>query len=533
MDNELIMETPLRDIISIALRAGKTLVRQMGHGKLLLCVFCLFPQFSLASEAIEIIYEQSGSNSDATSIWMWVSCGLVVAFTVAWMWLYSHYKESLSVKDVKLEQSEERLKEAQRIARMGSWNRDFETGETYWSAEARAVLGMENDHEEIRHFESIIHPDDLEKVTEIVASAYYKGGSYQCDHRVICKNNQEKYVRLAGQVFLGKDSDPVRETGTIQDITDRKLAEIALKRSEKRMRSILDAAPYPIIIVEVSSDYPVLYANQNAYTLFGIRNTLMDQEIKTRGLWVNDEERAKFIEEVVHSGSMVDEETVMKGSEGRTFWASLTGNSMTFAGIQSVFISILDITDRKLIQQELERLATTDPLTGVYNRRNFFDLAQKELRRSIRYGHPYAMLMLDLDYFKSVNDQYGHSFGDSVIRRFSEVVMNNLREEDLFGRVGGEEFSAVLVSAENEGAYLVAERIRRCWQEETFDYNGVELHFTVSIGVSEMQSEVETVEDIMERADAGLYKAKRSGRNCVIVFNGEKGDSGPAMAPVR
>ena len=517
----------MREVVQAVIQAAQKRLMVMGCS----IGFFLVSGLGYTDDNIEIIYEQSAS-SNASSVWMWVACALFVAFTITLLWLYRNFKDTVAERDDLLELSEARLKEAQRIARMGSWNRDFETGETFWSAEARAVLGMENDHEEIRHFESIIHPDDLEKVTEVVASAYYKGGSYQCDHRVVCKGGQEKYVRLAGQVFLGEDSDPVRETGTIQDITERKLAELALKRSERRMRSILDAAPYPILILEVSDGYPVLYANQNAYSLFDIKNTLMDQEIKTRGLWVNDDERAQFIDSVVASGSVVEEENVMKGAEGRTFWASLTGNCMTFAGIEAVFISIMDITDRKLIQQELERLATTDPLTGVYNRRNFFELSQKELRRSIRYGHPYAMLMLDLDYFKKVNDQYGHSFGDMVIKRFADMVMGSLREEDLFGRIGGEEFAAVLISAENDGAYLVAERIRRSWQDEVFDFNGVELRFTVSIGVAEMQSDMETVEDIMERADAGLYKAKRSGRNCVIVFNGEKDNNNTKLGPI-
>lgn len=524
----------MRDIIFAALATGNKTRYLIGPRAVFFFVITLvaLPCRAESGDSIEIIYEQSTSTASSVTLWMWATSCLFVAFVVFWFWFYGRSKAKLAQRDELLEQSEGRLKEAQRIARMGSWNRDFETGETFWSAEARAVLGMENSHEEIKHFESIVHPEDMEKVTEVVASAYYKGGSYQCDHRVICKSGQEKYVRLAGQVFLGVDSDPVRETGTIQDITERKLSEMALKRSEKRMRSILDAAPYPIIIVEISEGYPVLYANQNAFDLFGIKNTLSDQEIKTRGLWVNDEDRAKFIEGVVHAGSMVDEETVMKGSEGRTFWSSLTGNCMNFAGIDSVFMSIMDITDRKLIQQELERLATTDPLTGVYNRRNFFELAQKELRRSVRYSHSYAMLMLDLDYFKKVNDQYGHGFGDTVIRRFSDIVMNCLREEDLFGRVGGEEFSAVLISAENDGAYLVAERIRRRWQEELFEYDGVQVSFTVSIGVAEMLSDAETVEEIMERADAGLYKAKRAGRNCVIVFNGEKGSGSARANPV-
>ena len=211
----------------------------------------------------------------------------------------------------------------------------------------------------------------------------------------------------------------------------------------------------------------------------------------------------------------------MKSRDNKTFWASLTGSRLEFGGINSVFISIMDITDRKRIQQELERLATTDPLTGVFNRRSFFDTAYKEVRRAVRYSQPLAILMLDIDNFKAVNDNYGHQFGDTVLRRFAELVKSSLREEDLLGRVGGEEFCALLVSSQERGAYLVAERIRKRWMEEVFELQGSQVSFSVSIGIAIMLDETESMEDIMERADVGLYTAKRSGRNCVIVHNGD------------
>jgi len=130
---------------------------------------------------------------------------------------------------------------------------------------------------------------------------------------------------------------------------------------------------------------------------------------------------------------------------------------------------------------------------------------------------------MDIDNFKAVNDSYGHQFGDAVLRRFAELVKHNLREEDLLGRIGGEEFCALLVSSEQRGAYLVAERIRKRWMDEVFDFNERQISFSVSIGISILLDEAESMEEVMERADVGLYTAKRSGRNCVIVHNGEVG----------
>ncbi|RLT93039.1 MAG: sensor domain-containing diguanylate cyclase [Ketobacter sp.] len=493
---------------------------------LLLAVGGLFAAFfsgGVRAETIEILYEQGDAGGFVTSDWIWILFFLLAAFGVVLWLVRSHFLQLLANKEEDLDRAHMRLHEAQRIARIGSWTRNFETGETFWSNEAKVVLGLDEAAVEIPHYESLIHPDDLDRVTEVVASAYFQGGSYQCDHRVVGKDGFEKHIRLAGQVVLGEASSPVHETGTVQDITDRKLAEMALQRSEERMRSILNAAPYPILILELAEEYPVLYANASAYNLFGLNEAIVCEELKSKEFWSVPEDRMTFIDTVQNDEHVFETEMVMKSQGNRTFWASLTGSQLEFGGIRSVFISVMDITQRKRIQQELERLATTDSLTGLYNRRSFFEFANKELRRAVRYKQPMALLMLDLDHFKAVNDSYGHQAGDNVLRRFAEILKQNLREEDLMGRIGGEEFCAILVSSEEQGAYLVAERIRKRWMEETFDLEERPVAFTVSIGISIMLNERESIEDVMERADIGLYSAKRSGRNCVIVQGADAG----------
>ena len=197
---------------------------------------------------------------------------------------------------------------------------------------------------------------------------------------------------------------------------------------------------------------------------------------------------------------------------------------MDFAGTQAVFIAVVDITERYHARLELERLAISDTLTGLLNRRSLLEAANRELKRALRYRLPFTLLMLDIDHFKRVNDSYGHGFGDDVIRRFGEVTRACLREEDVLGRIDGEEFCAVLTSAEEEGGYLVAERIRKRWQEEVFEFAGARFNFTVSIGVARMLVDSETVVTVMERAEIGLRRAKRAGRNCVIVHGGEIDD---------
>lgn len=174
-----------------------------------------------------------------------------------------------------------------------------------------------------------------------------------------------------------------------------------------------------------------------------------------------------------------------------------------------------DISQRKELEAELRRLATTDPLTGIANRRRFLDKAPREVTRSQRYGRNLSVLMLDVDHFKSINDRYGHAVGDQVLCRLVEVCTEELREHDVIGRLGGEEFAILLPETELETARAVAERLRQNIERTTVD--GQSFHFTVSFGVAQVKGSEETAEEVIRRADEALYRAKQKGRNRVEV----------------
>lgn len=168
---------------------------------------------------------------------------------------------------------------------------------------------------------------------------------------------------------------------------------------------------------------------------------------------------------------------------------------------------------RVRIQDELRRLATTDPLTGANNRRHFLNLSQREFNRARRYGGPVTVMMMDIDHFKSVNDIHGHAVGDDVLRTFVRVSKKALREQDILGRLGGEEFAVTLPSTGLEGAETVAERLRAMVEALEIPVPDGVLTFTVSIGIAECGAGEGELEAQLGRADAALYRAKESGRN--------------------
>lgn len=170
-----------------------------------------------------------------------------------------------------------------------------------------------------------------------------------------------------------------------------------------------------------------------------------------------------------------------------------------------------------LYKENLYQLATLDSLTGLLNRRSFLERLDSELLRFHRYPEAFSFLMLDLDLFKLVNDEYGHSAGDMVLKDFANHVKSCLRDIDSFGRVGGEEFSIILPNTNIEGAQHVAERIRQKVESGTLTYENHTIHYTVSIGLTLNHKDDQSL-TLMERADKALYLAKNSGRNKVSTL---------------
>ncbi len=166
---------------------------------------------------------------------------------------------------------------------------------------------------------------------------------------------------------------------------------------------------------------------------------------------------------------------------------------------------------------ELRRLASTDPLTGAFNRRYVLELAEREFRRARRYEVPVSLAMLDIDAFKAVNDRYGHSVGDAVLRALTDCCHGMIREQDMLGRLGGEEFLLVLPHTDCTGAGVLLERIREAVAAIEIPVSDATLAFTVSIGHTKILPDDETLQLVVCRADSALYASKRAGRNRVTL----------------
>jgi two-component system, cell cycle response regulator len=215
-------------------------------------------------------------------------------------------------------------------------------------------------------------------------------------------------------------------------------------------------------------------------------------------------------------------------NEGNLDFSTKEENIRYFkAGISPVFdknntriamiVLISDVTENVNFVKELEKAAYTDALTGLYNRKHFSELAVAEIQRSSRMGQLLYMTMLDFDFFKNINDTYGHTAGDLVLKTTSEVIHKSIRSYDLLCRYGGEEF-VLLFSVRNEAeADIVSERIRKGIEQCVINYEEHELKITCSIGLAKFLGS-DTIETAIKKADEALYAAKRAGRNQVKIY---------------
>ncbi len=194
---------------------------------------------------------------------------------------------------------------------------------------------------------------------------------------------------------------------------------------------------------------------------------------------------------------------------------TLTNQSQDLQQLNAALVK--EIERREHLEQELRRIASVDELTGTYSRRHVLELGDHELRRRVRHEHDLAVLLMDLDHFKRVNDSLGHAAGDQLLRDFGALLRSGLRQGDIAGRFGGEEFLAILPETELEMARAIAERLCASVRAHRTEWKDQTLRVTVSVGVATLKDE-ESLERVIARADRALYQAKRSGRDRVEVM---------------
>ncbi|MFN8413569.1 MAG: sensor domain-containing diguanylate cyclase [Anaerolineales bacterium] len=310
-------------------------------------------------------------------------------------------------------------------------------------------------------------------------------------------------------------------TPTIQNVSQ---SAAALREQKRLIESILAATPNIIHIYDLQEQRSI-FSSRNIITSLGYapeEYKLMDNA-SLKGVF-HPEDYAVLSNLYEQWKTASDDKALMaeyrmrtKNNEWRWFMERDVVFRREVGGMaQQLAGTIIDITEHKLLEAELERQATTDPLTGVFNRRQLIHLAEVELERARRYEHPTSAIMLDVDHFKKINDTYGHAAGDKVLVELAKLLTEKARTSDLVTRYGGEEFMLLLPETTITSAQDIAERLRSIVEETSFVVEGQTIRITISLGVAGSESVGQNFESLLKETDHLLYQAKQSGRNRVV-----------------
>jgi len=341
-----------------------------------------------------------------------------------------------------------------------------------------------------------------------------QGGSGSLEFEIIGLKGEHCWLNTHSVPMRNARGDIVGLLSVTRDITEKKRLELQLRRYEAIVQSSEDA------IISKGLDGIIISWNPGAESVFGY--TADEMIGKTNAILLPEDrkhEENDILQKIQSGNTIKSFETVQLRKDGVLISISVTISPIFDSHGKIVGTSEIarDITEKKRAEQELERLAQTDMLTGLANRRHFMTLAEQELARAVRYGGKLSVLMMDIDHFKNVNDTYGHHAGDLVIQKLGQLCQETLRKNiDVAGRIGGEEFAVILPETDSQQAVDAAERLRCAIANTEVPWEqGGPLHFTVSVGVASLAVQKTNLDALLACADQSLYEAKASGRNRV------------------
>lgn len=332
------------------------------------------------------------------------------------------------------------------------------------------------------------------------------------EFRILEKEGTTKWALLNLTFF----EDTERTLVSVVDIDEIKKTQSQLKEAISSQNAILSAIPASMFEIDANGLYlNVLAGNHQAFPV-------KEEELLGHYIFevLPDSSSAQVmqaIDEAKNSGQSFGKQITME-IEDEQYWFELSVSIKNREIVPNHFIIFFhNITQMKKMEKELKHLSSYDPLTGVYNRRVLIEKLSEDIQRINRYKHSLSLFMIDIDYFKSVNDTYGHTIGDQVLKYIAKSIKACLRDTDYCARYGGEEFIVVLTNTPLEKGMEVAERLRTNIANKPIEIQECTIHTTISIGVAHYKDKDCSLDKLIERADKAMYRAKELGRNLVSI----------------
>lgn len=413
------------------------------------------------------------------------------------------------------------MADAQRVANFGSWEWRLAEDEVHWSAQLYRIFGIETSNEPnafratFATYLERVHPDERADVRRKIEAALGDVTPFRFEHRIVRPNGKVRYVRCQGEPVLDPATQElVRVVGVCQDITEMAQMDRARSEADARFRSAFENAPIGIALVDFSdgADGHLTEVNRALTDLTG-RHAKELVGSKLTDLCLSEDATGDEVQRERLVAGEIERFTVEKRallSDDRLAWLELSISTIPTEGEprSAGIVQVQDVTERKQFEEQLRYIADHDSLTGLMNRRRFREELDHQLALQRRYGGTGALLLIDVDRLKAVNDTRGHGAGDVVLRRVAEAMRGRFRSTDVLSRLAGDEFAVLLPSAEEHEAMALADAlITRLAADEVAAW-GV----SVSVGIAPFgANDTRTTEDVMAIADAAMYRAKQLG----------------------
>lgn len=435
--------------------------------------------------------------------------------------------EGLSLKrlvreqELEISKREQQLARAQKITHLGCWEWNIATGKASWSDEMYRIIGVEpaSIPASYKGFLEKIHPDDRDAVKKVVQSALKNGQSVASHYfRIVRPDGSIRIIQGQGEVLLDGNGEVVSVIGTSHDVTEQRQSEEERSRLAMIVESANDA------IFSISLDGLITSWNRGAEKVFGYSaGEIIGSHIFTIIPSDRFDERSKILQSTLSGKQLHHFETTRIKKDGSHIYVSISSSPILNAAGKVIGNSVIaqDVTERRKMEEIIKHQAHHDTLTDLPNRQLFMDFLSLELAQARRNEKKLALLFLDLNGFKHINDTLGHSCGDRLLQEVAQRLRACIRESDTVARLGGDEFTVLmpdLIQTDDVG--VVLRKILGVFETPVL-IDDVSVETTTSIGVCMFPDDGDSSEELMKKADIAMYDAKGSGKNSYQFYNAE------------
>jgi diguanylate cyclase (GGDEF)-like protein/PAS domain S-box-containing protein len=434
----------------------------------------------------------------------------------------SHLRQT----EEELRKSRAKLANAQRIAHIGNWEWNVELGEMQWSDELYRIYGLKPGERAVNFKTAMeyVHAEDREFVTRSIKNILRDKNALNIDYRIVLADATVRHVQLQAEPETDAVGKLIFVSGTLQDITERQKAAEALFEEKERAQVTLQAIGDAVITTDVSGN--IEYINPVAEQLIGQTLSSVKAAHYFNVLKLVNETDGKAIEDPIKRCFNDDKDVVRNehclliGVNKREFAVDITVASIRDRknDVIGAVLVMHDVTEMHGLTRQLNFQATHDALTGLINRREFEIRLQQALDSARIDKLQHALIFMDLDQFKIVNDTCGHIAGDELLKQVADLFANKVRNVDTLARLGGDEFAVLLEACPVQKAKQIAETLRKAVEDYRFVWEGKLFEIGVSIGLVPINPDSGTRTDILSHADAACYVAKDLGRNRIHVY---------------